>query len=455
MRERVMAILDPVARREGLTMRKLGMTVAAAACAVAAAAVTQPIGAAALVLKPVVFGTQDRGARVDSGLCGPEARHHQFMNGDRNGRKTMTVKISGGGCEIDLRSEGRITFTSDFTDIAGLESGGYFRLDTTAGGVRRELEIESRNGSLQRVFRVGGREAPYDDAARAWFARFLIDLDRRSAIGVDVRLPRLLRTGGVSAVLDETGQMPSDYARGVYYRRLNETSRLAPADVTRVLQQAARMTESDHYAHEVIRTMAPHGIGDAAQRAAVTELIGTMDSDHYIAESVTALVASGRPSGAEMDFLVRIIGRMKSDHYKNQVLTKALTGAALSPDQQARLAAAAASIESDHYASEFLRQILRARDASSAVRQSALDSIVRIESDHYRNETLSALLENAAVTDAELLRVIDLARPMSDHYEADTLRKVLQHRSANDRVRDAAFASADRLSSHYRNSVRR
>jgi F0F1-type ATP synthase delta subunit len=398
---------------------------------------------------------QTRTATTRLGPCDANAQTRQHLVGTVNGRRTLRINMEGGGCKIDLQSEGRITFTDDFTDIAGLDDRGFFRLRVEDNGTRRQLDIESRGGRMTRTWRVDGRELPYDEAARRWFASFLIDLDRRSAIGVDVRLPHLLRQGGVSAVLDETGRMSSDHARGLYYKRLNETARLSSADVTRILQQAAQMTESDHYAHEVIRTMAPHGIGDAGQRTAVTGLIGTMDSDHYIAESVEALVATGRPSAGEMDFLVRVLGRMKSDHYKTQVLTKVLNGATLTPEQQAQLARTAADIDSDHYATEFLRTVLRARGAGAAVRQSALESALKIQSDHYRTEMLSVLLENGDVSEAELLRVVELAKPMSDHYEADTLRKTLRHRSANERVRQAAADSAAQMSRHYRDEVLR
>lgn len=475
MRERVMAILDPVARREGLTMRKMMVAVVMSCGAVVAIAAAAPVPSASLILRrPDVVATADtrpperrdaetakaaqpqtRKVQTTLGPCGSDATTHQHMSGNRNGRATLSIRLEGGGCKVDLSSEGRLTFTSDFTDIANIDDRGFFRLEVIGNGMRRELDIESRGGTLTRTWRVDGREQPYDEAARRWFAAFLIDLDRRTAIGVDVRLPHLLQQGGVNAVLDETGMMSSDHARNVYYTRLIKSATLSSNDVARVLQQAAQLTHSDHYAHELIRAFAPRGLSEPAQRAGVTALIDSMESDHYIAESVDALVASGKPSGAEMDFMVRVLGRMKSDHYKTQVLTKVLTGATLTAEQQARLAQSAADIESDHYASEFLRRVIRARGAAAAVRQSFLESTRSIQSDHYRTETLAAMLEQSGLAEAELLQIVELAKPMSDHYESETLRKVARHSSANDRVRAAVVSSAEQLSRHYREEVLR
>jgi hypothetical protein len=363
--------------------------------------------------------------------------------------------MSGSGCTIDLNATGRLVFNDDFTDISTLEGGGFFRLDVTDRGVRRQLDIESRNGSLTRTWRVDGREQPYDGAARAWFAGFLVDLDRRTAIGIDVRLPFLLRKGGVNAVLDETAHMTGDYARSAYYLGLAKAATLSTADVTRVLQQAAKAVKSDHYANEIVHAVAGRGLASDAQRAAVTELIGTMESDHYRAEAVQVLVASGRPGATEMDFLLRMLTRMESDHYKVQVLTKVLKGATLTSEQQAMLAGAAGDVESDHYATEFLKSVATTGALATGVRISYLESVRSIQSDHYRTEAMGKLLENTSVVEGELLAMVDLGAQMGDHYESELLRKILRHRAATDRVREAAMVAADRLSRHYREEVRR
>jgi beta-lactamase regulating signal transducer with metallopeptidase domain len=523
MRERVVAILDPVARREGVTMRTTVAAVILSTGAIAVIAAAAPEPSETLILNPSAVATAEAAplptpspapsspvasvtsaparhpvtdirstapdAQTSARPCDGDLQQHHQMSGEKNGRRTLTLKLSGGGCTVDLKADGRLTFNDDFTDIAALESGGFFRLDVTEQGVRRELNVESRNGSLARTWRVNGREAPYDATAQAWFAAFLIDLDRRTAIGIDVRLPHLLRAGGVKAVLDETGLMASDYARGLYYTRLLKTAQLSTADVTRVLQQAAKLTKSDHYAHELIRAVAPRGLSDRAQRAAVTDVIDGMESDHYRAESIKMLVASGRPGAEELDLLVRMLPRMKSDHYKSEVMTQVLKGATLTPAQQALLVKSAVSIQSDHYAAEFLktlaaagamapdvrqayfqavrgiqgdhyasevlRQLIRTQRPSPADVEAILQLTPALESDHYRTEVFAALLGLSDLSERDLLGIVSAARSMGDHYEAETLRKVVRHRAATDRVRDAAVSAAADLSRHYRDEVSR
>ncbi|MDQ3071015.1 MAG: hypothetical protein M3R55_14960 [Acidobacteriota bacterium] len=353
MRERVVAILDPDARRDAPAAHTVVGMLAASLAAIAALASVQPAAAAPLPesrivgTAPAVSRTaaaprmvdaaappappSDAAAMPATDAPAPAAIPAGISDGvqspsrpcsggqsdstsisDENGTRKWKIKLSGDGCKVDLNAEGRITFSADFTDISGLDRSGFFRLDVIANGVRRQLEITSSPGSLSRTWRVDGREQPYDAAARAWFADFLIDLDRRTAIGMETRLPHLLGQGGVSAVLRETALMHGDYARTRYYEGLSKSAQLSRIDVTAVLTQASQLVKSDYYANEVIEKFASHGVEDASQRAAIVAMIERMESDYYQAAAIERLVSTGPPTAAEVDLLVRMVPRMSS-----------------------------------------------------------------------------------------------------------------------------------------------
>jgi hypothetical protein len=511
LRARVLAILDPGARRSAPGMSAFAIVLVAAAALVTTVAAVEPaivpaadartaVSVRENAASPTFSGSRAAGrdaeptppapqaaAPTESRLCSRGVESSSTQARSNNGVRTWKVELTGDDCRVDLRAEGRIDFTADFTDISAISPGGFFRLDVSDAGLRRQLDIEPRDGSLARTWRVAGREQPYDAAARAWLAAFLIELDRRTAIGVDVRLPHLMAQGGVSAVLDETARMAGDHPRGRYYAALARATPLSAADATRVLQQAASLTRSDYYALELLRALAGRGLDGTARRAAI-QLIEGMDSDYYRAESLEALVGAGRPGAADVDLLVRMVPRMSSDHYKRQTLTHVARAGGLTPDHLASLARIASSIESDYYLAEFLETLAAAGGASAAVRQAIVEAAGRIDSDHYiaealrmllrhsagdndaaavlavvpsiqsdhyREDVLEALLAVPKLGEGDLLGIVAAAAPMSDHYESATLRRVLGHRAATDRVRTAVFDAASRLSRHYAEAVRR
>jgi beta-lactamase regulating signal transducer with metallopeptidase domain len=515
LRERVAAILDPAARRGGATARATATVLLLAASAVTVVAAVRPSDPAPAPVLTVNTGGLDavatapvepapiaaapsaasegrqRPAQDASRLCGGRGLDSSSSSVNDDGRvRRWTVKLSGGGCTVDLRAEGRIDFAADFTDITGLSTGGFFRLDVTENGSRHQLEIESRNGTLARTWRVDGREQPYDAAARAWFGAFLIELDRRTAIGVDIRLPLLLKQGGAGAVLKETALMPSDYARGEYYGRMVKSTWLTPEEVARVLEQATSMKTSDYYASELLGALAGQGLQHAAVRAAVLQLIDRIESDHYAAQSIEVLMGSGRPTTVEMDFLLRTVPRMKSDHYKTNILTKIVRGGRLDAGQQAALAKVASSITSDHYAAEFLKTIARAGSMDAALRaafvgslghiksdyyvmdvvaalfdsrtataadvRAVLGRVPAIDSDHYSGEIIARLLSVSQLAEGDLIAVVQATKSIgSDHYKAEALRRIARHPGANDAVRKAVLDAGQGMSRHYADELRR
>ena len=382
--------------------------------------------------------------------CSGELKNTSVSITDDDGRQRWTIKLEGTRCRIDFRMEGKATFNDDFTDLVSLPPGGSFRLDVTDDGERRQLDITPGVNGLERSWKVNGREQPYDAAARAWLGEFLIEMDRRTAIAVDQRLPILLRKGGVSGVLAETAQMPSDYARNVYYTKLAAATHLSSADQVRVLDQASALGTSDYYDAELLKGLGLRARDDAQVRAAMVRMIQSMSSDYYQAESVKQALGTGPLDAREVDFLIDVIQKMESDYYKTEVLKQI-------PDkidaaQRKKLAAVARDIKEDSYACEFVKALAASSDRSEV--RTLIDAAATIDSEYYLSESVNAILANSSLTDADLLAIVKTVAPTkSEYYRAEMLRHVLAHRAVTEPVRRAALDATGGMSSYYREEV--
>ena len=471
IRERIVRVLDPAAPRDRSSRTATGLTLLAGLAVVAGLSALQPAARAA-ALVPVPFDLVGTPANAPAAtplparppaapaqaeqappLCSGELNRSSSSTNENQGVRRWRVELSGDRCDVDLRVNGRIQFNEDFTDVAGLDPGGVFRLDATIDGVRRHLEIQHRDGSLERTYQVDGRTAEWDAAARDWFARFLIALDRRTGVGADVRLPRLLEQGGVDAVLAETGRITSDHARSTYYEGLLEARRLSPDERRLLIEQAARLVESDHYATQTLERVVAQGrLEDPRERDAVVSMIAGMDSDHYRAEAIEAL-GDGPIDAAQTSAILDVLLRMDSDHYRTEVLTWLGSVAPAGLDTSVLLKAISA-MDSDHYRTESIEAVGR-RSLSSTQAASLLPIIAEMDSAHYQREVLGELL-GVALAEAQLLTAVGLISDMdSDHYQAEALGDVIANRGATDRVRAAVRDAAGMLSRHYRDEVLR
>jgi bla regulator protein blaR1 len=463
IQERIMTILNPSVSRTVLSYRAVLTLLLTAVSVVLFASTVQParVDAAPAVhlewpeaLEPEPTAAELAVPAQSSRICGDELDSSSSSINSNNGRRRWTIKLRGSACTVDFRLEGNVEFNDDFTDIASLSSDGLLQLDLTDRGVRRQLDMKSNRGTIERRWRVDGVEQPYDAAARAWFAEFLVELDRRTAIGVDQRLPRLLRSGGVDAVLAETGMMHSAYARSVYYSKLANATRLSSANIVRIMDQAASMKTSDYYAAELIKNLGADA-GNAEIRSAMLRLIQVMTSDYYIAEAVHEAVGRSRLGENELGLLVDLFPRLHSDYYKTELLKQVVFGGTLDTAKLSTLARLARDIRSDAYAAEFIK-MLAANSMGAGIAASLVDAATSMTSDYYVSEVVASLTAIVDLNETLLLSMVRMAdRTRSDYYKAEMLRRIVRHRAATDRVRDAVIDASEDMSRYYREEVRR
>jgi hypothetical protein len=366
------------------------------------------------------------------------------------------VKISGRGCTVDLKSEGKVEFNDDFTDVGSITPSGYFRLSVNRGGSRRELEIDGRGSALTHTYRVDGAVRPYDAAAKSWLGDFLIELDRETAIGVDIRLPKLLRVGGVDAVLKETALITNDYARGRYYRKLSTSVKLSSNETVRILNQASSLGTQDYYAAELLKSLGPQVGDSSSERAALLSLVGNMHSDYYIADGANSIFTTRQVTSSDVDFLLKIMPRMQSDYYKHAVVKRIVASGRIDGPQRGALADVLTTMKEDYYMSAVLTELMRDGGPNDSGRQAVIGAVARIKSGYYASEAVRSVLRDSRLAEGDLLRLVDVVKPMrEDHYKSEALRGILSHGNASARVRQAVIDASAGMSQYYRDQVRR
>ena len=513
--ERVMGILDNTARRDRVTGRAALTVLMLAGGVIGGVAAIEPVRKNA-VLTPeeevrysesgVAGGSDFTGTSVsikptgtgasvaalpDTNLfCSRGVTSNQNSMHQDGAERTWTVKVEGRDCKVDMRVEGTVEFNDDFTDIASISRGGFFHLSVSDHGTRRDLEIRPSGGSLTRVYKLNGAEQPFDAEARAWFGEFLVALDRTTAIAVDLRLPRLLERGGVSAVLSETALMPSDYARNVYYTKLLEERKLSSDEMVRLLDQAATLTQSDYYGSELLKSVGRAGLAEPAARTAVLKMVSNMDSDYYRAEVMKSFMEAGKPGPTEMNVMLEVVASMESDYYQAEILKQAMESGDLDASQRTQVARAASTMESGYYTAEVLKSLVTRGDLTEPERAAFFAALDRMDddyqkseilgvlmksgnpsqgevemilgatsdmdSDYYRSEILGDLLTGSTLQEADLLSLVTSIKNIgSDYYKDEILRKVLQNDGSNARVKQAVVEAAESMSDYHRDEVRR
>jgi beta-lactamase regulating signal transducer with metallopeptidase domain len=394
------------------------------------------------------------------------------------------------GCQVDVRIEGDVEFSTDLRDIARLGTGAYLRIEEEDGGTDRRLDITAgAGGAPVHQYRVNGDVQPFDASARAWYEGLLQQVFRRTGLMARERVAALLSSGGVAAVNLELETLSSDHVFSLYVRELLSQADLSDAEAVGVVERAAPRVESDHYMAAILEALVQTHLGSDAVLASFIGASRTLESDHYRAQVLgialqrndlpAAQVAEVLASATEISsdhYLAELLGSIssryalepelrasylqatesiESDHYRAAVLSSLLERSDIGPAELAIVLRSSEGLESDHYATEVLQQVAQRGLSSEELMSAYLAVSDAVESDHYRGQALKSLLARETLTDAQLQSVIRSAAGIgSDHYKADVLLDIVRRFNVQGETRTVFLEAMGSLSSsHYRGSV--
>jgi beta-lactamase regulating signal transducer with metallopeptidase domain len=339
-------------------------------------------------------------------IAPPEAQQsgetHMEMTTTHNGFASLRVKI-----------DGAIEFTDDDSDVKSLSPGGHFRMEEGGWLSGRVYDVKADSaGNLTKTYSVGSSVKPLDSEGRAWLGRLLPQMIRDSGVGAGPRVARILRQGGVQAVMNEIGLIHSDGSKRVYLEQLFSQSPLS----TDQLREAAKL----------IRGISSDG--DKAQ------VLIDVDGKYFTGEV--------RPN------LFEAIESISSDGDKRRVLSDILKKDAGNTDTLLSVARAAKHTSSDGDKAEVLVEMANPYRESGGVGMAYFDAVKSISSDGDHARVLSTLLTAHGNDRDTLVRVLSSAEKISsDGDKARVLREAVALYSDDELIRKAFLDAANSVSS--------
>jgi beta-lactamase regulating signal transducer with metallopeptidase domain len=394
----------------------------------------------------------------------------------------FTIRIKVGACSLRVDGEGEVTFSDSDDDVTGISHGGFFHIEERGGDHDRRVEIEAAPGGLERKWLVDGKERPYDAEARAWLAQRLLVVFRRTGLDAKNRAERILRRGGVNAVLQEVAQIPSDYGARQYYQVLLTQSTLDQPTLLRIVRQAGQDIGSDFELAELLIAVAEKQPLEESVRLAYVEAVRSIGSDFerhralrpvltrqgISREMAAAMLATAKGIGSDFELaslLIEIsqayavdatlapaffdcLASVGSDFEHHRVLSAVARQAKGDQAVLERALDAAVRIRSDFELASFLIEVADAYPANQALPASFLADAGHIRGDFEHARVLKAVIARKPLTEANLLAVLESAETIQSDFElAEVVIAAARALPPTERTRPAFLKAADHISS--------
>ena len=323
---------------------------------------------------------------------------------------------SNGTEKLQVNYRGAIEFTDDDTDVKSISPGGHLRI--REGGVFSSRTVEFRadaSGALERRYWVGSSEKPFEPEGREWLARALPRFIRQTGLGAAGRVARILRNGGVEAVLAEIALIEGSWARRIYYGELLKSDTLDERAIELILGRVGADLESDF--------------------ELATLLIGSADRLLINETARKAYFNAARTIG--------------SDFEMRRVYSSALEKGPVSADVLAGILDASVAIEGDFEAASLLIQIARLQALDPHTAPLFFKVLAGVASDFEHRRVLGELVSGGAATPETVAGALDSALEIaSDFEQASLLLALLKHYSIEG-VRAPFFRAVDTIDSPF------
>ena len=368
---------------------------------------------------------------------------------DRGSNKSYTARYSRDNCSLEIRAEGDFTLRADLSDVETVGRNGWVRIEERIGRSSKRVEVRrADNGTLEHLYWVDGDRATFDAGGRAWLARTLLGVERRTAFTADTRVPQLYRSGGLRAVLSEIALMPSAYPKSKYYSTLLDMGITLDAGTLNgiVRQVATDLSSSDYYMSEVLSKFGSQSSADETTWRLFAEAAGRMKSDYYKSQTLKKVLAKGRLSSATVGTLLKSASGIKSDYYITDLLKEVAGKYALNSDTRQYYVEALRGVESDYYRSELLRSLGSDGDWDARTSGFVLETAAGIKSDYYKSESLKTLAQAKHVDNWQAF-FSAAATIGSDYYKKETLKTALKHAPLTRDIVAGVISTAARMKS--------
>ncbi len=374
--------------------------------------------ASAACLPGIGFAPRTVYAAQDAAV--PAKEHHArnqsniSIHNDDNSESTL-ISFSDDKHKFRASIDGKVAFNDAENDIATLSAGGRAKFEETRAGVTQRIDVSEAGGKIQRRYFVDDNEHPFDDTARAWLAKMVVEVER-SGVGAEAREKRLYAAGGAKRVLDEIDQIPNDYARTLYLKLLLAHGRLAAAEVDRAVQLAGA-AQTDYERRQELQAIFQTQALEAAQQITFLHQTLHFDSDYERAELLVevapSLVDRGDVRQAWLDAALGV----KSDYERRRTLTAMLDRPGLDDAQLGSVIKASSSMGSDYERRELLIETIRRAHDVEALAPLYASSVQGLGSDYERREALFALIRSGNLGAAGAGAVLDAAAKIGSSYE--------------------------------------
>jgi hypothetical protein len=372
---------------------------------------------------------------------------------DGSGNKTHTYKNSTGVTNTELEYRGKIIFTDDETDVKYISPGGFLKFSKRSFGNKRIIILEGEsNNQINREYREGSKELPFEPDGRKWMASVLPEIIRTTGIGAEERAKKFYANGGIDALIKEIDMLPTNYVRRIYYDASFKIPGLKTKDMVVLVNDASENITSSYELSQILTNNSEViGKNDQAVAAAmnVAKDIGSSYEQSRVFRHYLTKVAINSTNKALVIKNVREIG----SSYEQSKVLQAIIEADLSKENVNLVFTEVEHISSSYEQSKVLQLLISKQTTADLDVNKLLETVDKISSSYEQAKVLTKLINSARLNSSQIIAISKGAKIISSSNEkSKLLQSIMKEQTVDEASINAILETAHDVSSSYEQS---
>jgi ferritin len=369
------------------------------------------------------------------------------------GNQTHTYSNNTGVTSTELEYRGKIIFTDDETDVKFISAGGFLKFSKKSFGNRRTIILEGQGqGEITREYREGNRKMSFEPEGRKWMASVLPEIIRSTGIGADERVKKFYGKGGISAVLNEISELPTNYVQSKYYSATLKLSGLSSSEIVRVIIDAGEEISSSYELAKILNNNSDVLTKDNQTMTAAISVVEEISSSYEQAKVYKHYLTKAELSEENKTLIIKGVREISSSYEKSGVLVTLLKDE-ISDANVALVFSEVAYISSSYEQSKVLQYLIKNQSTENLDFEVLLKTVAKISSSYEQGKVLKQLVSDKTLTTDQVTAVAKAAAYISSDYEQSKfLQSLINEQNLDAQGINTILDMTDEISSSYEKS---
>ncbi len=303
--------------------------------------------------------------------------------------------ISNGKDRIEVQSSGEIIFNDDETAIESISSHGYVRFQKND---QKLLAGYKKDGKFKYELYDNDKKLDPESVEGKKFIAEMVKGMISTGFGAKEHFNRIVKKGGIKAVLAEVDKIESDFAKSIYMEYLIACDSLRPDQLRDITGKIGKQIGSDFEKSKLLQKYKAAQLQDSAVSFAYFEAAKSIESD-----------------------------------FEKANVSKTIVKQAISDKQSSEVIELSKTIESDFERANVLKEIIRQDKLRKANMNLFLNSAEQIKSDFEKANVLKEIIQQNKIESGNLTEFLNTTKTIgSDFEKANVLKEIIRHDKLED-----------------------